>query len=85
MGDVGDTFNVWKEDGKKRRESNRANSPGILSDKGVKFTSKNSGAHLIVEGTDCLIDFWPGTGKFITRQGKHGRGVFNLIKLCTGE
>lgn len=65
-----------------KRASNRKTSPEILKDKGIIFITANGGAHLIVSGRDCLIDFWPGTGKFIARNGKDGRGVFNLIKLC---
>jgi len=37
---------------------------------------------LIVTGVGWeLIDFWPGTGKWIARDTKlKGRGVFNLLK-----
>ena len=55
----------------------------ILKDKGINFESKNGGAHLIVDGYECVIDFWPSTGKFIVRTGPKGRGVFNMIeKYC---
>lgn len=32
---------------------------------------------------DLVVDFWPGTGKYITRgaKSKTGRGVFNMLKL----
>lgn len=82
MGEMGEIFNEMKKAGKEKREQNRENSPQILADRGIEFESKNWGAHLIVKGKDCLIDFWPGTGKFIARNGRRGRGVFNLIKLC---
>lgn len=82
MGDVGDTFNAWKEAGKEKRYRNKLRSEDILDGKGIEYVAKNDGWHLIVTGKDGLIDFWPSTGKFITRKGKKGRGVFNLIKLC---
>ena len=83
MGDVGDDFRAFKKLGQENRARNRKNSPSVLTDHGVEFESKNMGAHLIVTGADCLIDFWPGTGKWIARNGKRGFGVFNLLKLCS--
>ncbi|PHS64367.1 MAG: hypothetical protein COB09_08310 [Thalassobium sp.] len=80
MGDMGEIFNAMREDSKKRREANRANAPQILTDAGIEYESKNHGAHLIVTGSNCLIDFWPGTGKWISRNGKKARGVRSLIK-----
>ena len=66
-----------------RRANNRASSPEVLRRHGVEFETKNDGAHLIVTMGDMVVDFWPGTGKFITRgtSSKTGRGVFNLLKL----
>lgn len=72
---------AMKAASKKRRQKNRESSSMLLREQGIEFEEKNAGAHLIVKGRDCLIDFWPGTGKFITRNGKKGRGVFNLIKF----
>lgn len=83
MGDVGDIFNAMKQASKEKKASNQENSTKILQEKGVKFESKNWGNHLVVEGKKGLIDFWPSTGKFIPRcEGRKGRGVFNLLKLC---
>lgn len=44
-------------------------------------------SHLIVTGSGWeLVDFWPGTGKWIARDTKRkGRGVFNLLKYIKGE
>jgi len=82
MGDMGDIWNEQKEYGKKKRGDNRENAPTILFEHGIKFEAKNCGAHLIVEGKNCIIDFWPGTGKWILRKDTRnaGRGIFNLIK-----
>jgi len=83
MGDVGETFKMWNEVGQEKRRDNRETSRFLLEDKKIKFVNKNMGAHLIVTGKNGLIDFWPGTGKFIQRKPKRtGRGVFNLLKLC---
>lgn len=74
-------FGCLKQESQQRRTGNRENSAKILSDNGVSFESKNVGAHLIVHGHSITVDFWPGTGKWIVRKGKTGRGVFNLLKL----
>lgn len=80
MGDMGEVFNAMKEESKDRRASHREQSPLMLERAGIPFESRNMGAHLIVEGKDCFIDFWPGTGKWNARNGKKGFGVRNLIK-----
>lgn len=66
-----------------RRANNRQSSPQVLADHGIAFETKNEGAHLIVTIGGKVVDFWPGTGKFITRgpNSKTGRGVFNLLRL----
>lgn len=71
-----------KEASRDKRASNTVRSTQILVDHGIKFESKNNGAHLIVTGLNGLIDFWPSTGKYIVRKGGDGRGVFNLLNLC---
>lgn len=85
MGDVGEMYNAMYKDSKKRRASHRENSPVLLENAGIPFVVKNHGAHLIVEGKNCFIDFWPGTGKWIIRKGGRGFGVKNLIKLINGD
>lgn len=85
MSDIGEIYKALKNSNNEKRENNRENSTRILKEKGVAFEIKNYGNHLIVEGKESLIDFWPSTGKFITRNGKTGRGVFNLLKLCNQQ
>ena len=60
-------------------DKNRENSADYLAQREIPFVPKNGGAHLIVEGKDCFIDFWPGTGKWHSRCGKKGFGVRNLV------
>ena len=84
MGDMADVFNEWNKQKQEKRASNRAASAELLSNQGIQYTTKNGGAHLIVEGKDCFIDFWPGTGRWITRTGTKGFGVRNLVNLIKG-
>ena len=82
MGDMAEAFNDMKEHSKKKREANRQYAPKFLKRADIPFVTKNDGAHLIVEGGDCFIDFWPGTGRWITRANRTiGFGVKNLINF----
>lgn len=79
--DMGELFNARKKEQQAKRAQNREASPQVLTDGGFEFTSKNGGAHLIVTTAVGMVDFWPGTGLFIARSGKEGRGVRNLMKM----
>ena len=79
--DIGST-EYWRDIHQARQEKradNRESSASYLRERGIPFVEKNYGAHLIVEGKDCFIDFWPGTGKWNSRCGKKGFGVRNLV------
>lgn len=87
MGDLGDLFKDVKEASKQKRSENRNNAPILLEKEGIPFVSKNAGAHLIISAGESsnIIDFWPGTGKWIVRSsGYPGRGIFNMIKYLKG-
>lgn len=77
--DMGEMWNEVKKERQEKRASNRENSADYLAQRGIPFVSKNAGAHLIVEGSECFIDFWPGTGKWHSRNGDKGFGVRNLV------
>lgn len=80
MSELGDTFRAMKEESKTRRESHRKTSPELLTAHNISFESKNWGAHLVVSCKPNLIDFWPGTGKWIERRTNNtSRGVNRLI------
>lgn len=79
MSNMGEQFKEMREDSKRRRARHREQSPRLLEAAGISFEEKNYGVHLIVKGSDGLIDFWPGTGRWISRCGKRGFGVRNLI------
>lgn len=68
------------EESKQRRAHNREASAQLLAGAGIYFASSNAGAHLIVSAHGRTVDFWPGTGLWIERGGKRGRGVFGLIR-----
>ena len=79
-GECDDMGHYWRDVREAKQEKKRQNeksSTEILKSKGVQFRSLNGGNHLQLEnGTN----FWPSTGKWIRKDGKKGRGVFNLIK-----
>ena len=79
--EMGEMFNALKKERQEKRASNRENSAEYLRERGIPFVEKNGGAHLIVEGKECFIDFWPGTGKWRSRCGKKGFGVRNLVEF----
>lgn len=81
MSDCIEIFQAMNEASKDRRAHNREQSAQLLKEKGIQFDDCNRGAHLIVYGTNHMVDFWPGTGKWIVRKmDRSGRGVLNLIK-----
>jgi len=82
MSELGDDFKAWDDQKKAKKVSNKEQSTQLLIDRGVNFTSHGGGIHLKVHSDHIgIIDFWPSTGKFKTKQGKQGRGVFKLLKL----
>lgn len=81
MGDMGEVFRALREHGQDKRASNRESSAQVLIDRGVAYTSHNAGAHLVVTHNGVTVDFWPGTGRWIGRNGwGEGRGVFPMLK-----
>jgi hypothetical protein len=84
MGDHGD---YWRDVGpvldgiaQDKKAHNREGSPALLTAAGIAFDVRNNGAHLIVSHNGLVVDFWPGTGKWIPRpSGRPGRGVRPLI------
>lgn len=80
MSEIGEFYGSLKKHQQEKRADNREKSANLLTAAGIVFTTNNGGAHLIVEGADCYIDFWPGTGRWRTRKGQAGFGVRNLLK-----
>jgi hypothetical protein len=82
MSDMGDDFNALRKMKQEKRADNREASAAILSRAGIVFESKNNDAHLIVLAGAMVVDFWPGTGKWIVRGGSSmpHRGVRKLVE-----
>lgn len=84
MGDMGDDFRALREANKEKRRTNRERSTALLRQRGIEFKTRNDGAHLIV--ADNRADFWPGTGRWIMRDGsRKGFGVWRLILTLEGK
>lgn len=79
MSEIGDTFNILKDYNKKKRKGNRCHGATRLTEEGISFERKNNGAHLIVETSNGKIDYWPGTGRWISRKGDRGFGIAKLL------
>ena len=74
----GEKYREEYEEKKAKRKSNLEWSTNYLKKMGVKFESRNNGIHLIIGE----FDFWPSTGKFISRKTKKkSRGVKNLVNI----
>jgi len=90
VGDMADDFNALRtalrEESVVKRQHNRESSPQVLDRYRVDYESRNGGVHLIVrvvrDEVRTVVDFWPGTGKWIARDGDKtaGRGVFRLLE-----
>ena len=81
MGDTGDDYRALNAHNKKKKANNLEKSTKILVDNNIDFESKNNGIHLIIiDFNGDLIDFYPSTGKWITRKGKSSRGIKNLLR-----
>lgn len=81
MSDMGEDFREIRKHQQEKRAANRESSAEYLLAKGIPFVVKNDGAHLIVEGKECFIDFWPGTGRWHSRCGKTGFGIRSLCSF----
>lgn len=80
-----ESFKAHRRERQAKRASNRAMSGRLLRKAGIDYESKNSGVHLIVRGGGRVVDFWPGTGRWIDRDGGDGRGVRSLIAHLAGR
>ncbi len=84
MSDMIDMFKALKKADQDSRSQNRANCTTKLLNHKIPFTSHNGGAHLIVEGPEGYIDFWPGTGRWNNRKGVANFGFQTLLKYIKG-
>jgi hypothetical protein len=78
--DMSEYWRDVKQASQVKRASNREQSAQMLIKAGVVFEEKNHGAHLIVQGKTCFVDFWPGTGRWNSRDGTKGFGIHALLE-----
>lgn len=81
-----DGFAAMREEGRKKKRSNLAQSTTLLQEHGVPFTVHNNGVHIVIERATETIDFWPSTGLWWVRKSRNKRrGIFNLLKYLKGS
>lgn len=85
MSEIGEMWQEVRKAQQEKRADNRENSAQYLENRGIPFVEKNGGAHLIVEGDEGYIDFWPGTGRWRTRNGRKGFGVRKLVEYINAR
>ena len=86
MSDLSETYKAMREHSQEKRAKNREFAINYLLDNDVDFGTRNGGVHLMVEcGVSGIIDFWPGTGKWIERGGKTGRGIKTMVKYIKSK
>ena len=86
MGEFAEMCRDLRSISAERRAHHRESSPAMLRGAGVRFETFNGGAHLVVESGNSRIDFWPGTGLWIPRDGtRRGRGVRKLLAKIRKE
>ena len=85
---MNETNEMWREVKKHsqdKRERNRNNGAKALRERDILFETRNSGAHLIVYHNGLRVDYWPGTGYWIVKDGgRKGRGIRRLLGLREG-
>ena len=79
MGELGEFYGALRAQRREKKANNREYSAQLLRDNSIVFTEHNNGAHLVVEGLNGYIDFWPGTGKWKVRNDISGFGVKGVL------
>lgn len=80
--DMGEAFRDLRKERQEVHRQRRNSSAATLARLKVPFEWKNAGAHLIIRPADKpAIDFWPGTGLWVQRGGRKGRGFGPLMKF----
>jgi hypothetical protein len=80
MSEISQTYQSIKNYSKAKKQRNKHGSTSLLESNNIKFDSKNNGVHLIIDGCDEIIDFYPSTGLWIIRSKQiKSRGVRKLI------
>lgn len=82
MSEAHEIYDALKVCSQNARRESRDKAPRKLKSAGYRFDVKNNGAHIIIYGASVTVDFWPGTGKWISRNyPDRGRGMISLMKI----
>jgi hypothetical protein len=81
MSEIGDMWIGLRDRNKVIKAQRVTDAITTLKKLGIAFERKNNDNHLVIEGVDCFIDFWPSTGNWAVRLGKKGNGLNNLLTL----
>lgn len=80
--DDSDLWMVYKAKRQEKRAHNRKVSAQMLAELGIPVEMKNHGAHIVLVTYGGVIDFWPGTGLWSSRNitgPVRQRGIDSLI------
>ena len=80
MSEMAGLFAAQRQHSQLKRAHNRQSSADLLRSRGVDFSVRNDGAHLIIHAGPVTFDFWPGTGRWSDRNGGRGFGVRSLLE-----
>lgn len=82
--EINEVSEMWRDYREARQEKKRENlkfSTDLLDRHSIKYVSHNHGIHLVIEGRNGPIDFWPSTGLYIERKTKRKlRGIVRLLR-----
>lgn len=62
-----DQYEVLRDLSKTRRAKNRIHGAQMLRANKIDFESLNNGAHLRITQNHVIIDYWPGTGRWVVQ------------------
>lgn len=87
MGDMGELYRANQSRMKDVKARRRHEADVLLTGARIRYTKHNMGQHLIIEGPEDFVDFWPGTAKWRKRGGAQPTnfGVDSLMKYLRGE
>jgi hypothetical protein len=83
MGDMIEMYQELRQADSLRRAEKRESAPDQLRAHGISFEERNLGAHIIINNDGRLVDYWPGTGKWISRAAdkkERGQSFASLAK-----
>lgn len=89
MTETGDMWREWNKEKKERNdrwlEKTIHKIPKRLKAFGIEFDVKNDGYHYICKKNGVVVDYWPTSGRWISRRDKTDRwGISELNSYLEG-